>query len=133
MTVYPTHSLFLLAVVDTNVALHQIDFLESTVRNPFAQSSYPACCHRRHTHSLSTWIEQSASGALRNVIILQTVLEEVKHRSMSVFVRLKTMVQAAGRRFHVFGNENHTDTHVQRVRDIRAAAALGAHSACILW
>jgi len=56
-------------VIDTNVALHQIDFLDTT----------------------------SASGALRNVIILQTVLDEVKHRSVAVFVRLKKMVQATGR------------------------------------
>lgn len=71
-------------VIDTNVALHQIDFLDTT----------------------------SASGALRNVIILQTVLDEVKHRSVAVFVRLKKMVQATGRRFHVFGNEHHIDTHI---------------------
>lgn len=52
---------------------------------------------------------------MRNVIVLQTVLDEVKHRSVPVFMRLKKLVQATGRHFHVFGNEHHIDTHITTV------------------
>ena len=70
-------------VIDTNVALHQMDFLDVA----------------------------ATDGVLRNMIVLQTVLEEVKHRNLSVFKRLKTMVQTGGRKVFVFANEHHADTH----------------------
>jgi len=70
-------------VIDTNVALHQMDFLDVA----------------------------ATDGVLRNMIVLQTVLEEVKHRNLSVFKRLKTMVQTGGRKVFVFANEHHADTY----------------------
>jgi len=70
-------------VIDTNVALHQMDFLDVA----------------------------ATDGVLRNMIVLQTVLEEVKHRNLSVYKRLKTMVQTGGRNVFVFANEHHADTH----------------------
>jgi exosome complex exonuclease DIS3/RRP44 len=44
---------------------------------------------------------------LDNVIILQTVLEEVRHRSSPVFKRLKDIIADSKRRFYVFVNEHH--------------------------
>ncbi len=44
---------------------------------------------------------------LSNVIILQTVLEEVRHRSMPIFKRLKDIVADKTRKFYVFINEHH--------------------------
>ena len=70
-------------VIDTNVALHQMDFLDVA----------------------------ATDGVLRNMIVLQTVLEEVKHRNLSVYKRLKTMVQTGGRKVFVFANEHHADTY----------------------
>jgi len=70
-------------VIDTNVALHQMDFLDVA----------------------------TTDGALRNMIVLQTVLEEVKHRNLSVYKRLKAMVQTGGRNVFVFANEHHADTY----------------------
>jgi len=88
-------------VIDANVPLHQMDFLERS--------------------------------GIRDVIILQTVLEEVKHNKISIHKRLRTLVSDDSRRFHVFCNESHRETFVQRKpgesqndrndRAIRAAAS----------
>ena len=61
---------------------------------------------------------------------------QVKHRNVSVYNRLKTMIQTVGRRFHVFSNEHHTDTyikvcplsHTTRSTSLRAAAWHGGGS-----
>ena len=42
-----------------------------------------------------------------NVIILQTVLEEVKHRSSNVYTKLKEIISNPARNFYVFVNEHH--------------------------
>ncbi|KAG8039028.1 hypothetical protein G9C98_003335 [Cotesia typhae] len=52
---------------------------------------------------------------LCNVIILQTVLEEVKHRSSNVYKKLKDIIADPKRKFYVFVNEHHKDTFVERV------------------
>ncbi|PNF38325.1 Exosome complex exonuclease RRP44 [Cryptotermes secundus] len=52
--------------------------------------------------------------ALCNVIVVQTVLEEVKHRSSSVYKRLLDIVGNPNRKFYVFVNEHHKDTYVER-------------------
>jgi exosome complex exonuclease DIS3/RRP44 len=70
---------------------------------------------------------------LRDVIILQTVLDEVRHNKMSVHKRLRALVDDPSRRFHVFSNESHRETFTRREhgespndrndRAIRAAAS----------
>ncbi|XP_062555669.1 exosome complex exonuclease RRP44 [Armigeres subalbatus] len=76
-TVFPgPHYLML----DTNIILYQIDFLESE--------------------------------AIRNVIVLSTVLDEVRHRSPAIFKRLRKIVGDPGRRFFTFVNEHHRDTYL---------------------
>ena len=42
-----------------------------------------------------------------NVIIVQTVLEEVKHKSSVVYKRLKNIITNPQRKFYVFVNEHH--------------------------
>ncbi|XP_069698692.1 exosome complex exonuclease RRP44 [Periplaneta americana] len=59
-------------------------------------------------------IDVLEENALCNVIILQTVLEEVKHRSSSVYKRLKDVIANPSRKFYVFVNEHHKDTYVER-------------------
>lgn len=44
---------------------------------------------------------------IRNVIILQTVLQEVRHRSAPVYKRLKDMIQAKEKLVYTFTNEHH--------------------------
>ncbi|XP_033334555.2 exosome complex exonuclease RRP44-like protein Dis3 [Megalopta genalis] len=51
---------------------------------------------------------------LCNVIILQTVLEEVKHKSSTAFKKLKAIISETHRRFYVFVNEHHKETYVER-------------------
>lgn len=62
-------------VVDTNVVLHQTDFLE-----------HPA---------------------IKDVIILSTVLQEVRNQNRSVYTRLKELIRNADKRFFYFSNEHH--------------------------
>lgn len=45
--------------------------------------------------------------ALVNVIILQTVLEEVRHRNTALFQRLLEIISNKKRRFFSFVNEHH--------------------------
>jgi exosome complex exonuclease DIS3/RRP44 len=71
--------------------------------------------------------------ALRDVIVLQTVLDEVRHNKISVHKRLRAIISDEQRRFHVFSNEFHRETYTTRTsgespndrndRAIRVAAA----------
>lgn len=69
-------------VPDTNIFLHEIDFLED--------------------------------AAVRNVIVLQVVLDEVKHRNLSTYHRLRDIVANKEKRFYVFANEHRKETYVER-------------------
>lgn len=62
-------------IVDTAVALHQIDVLEHV--------------------------------AMQDVIILQTVLDELRERSLPVYNRVRALCADQARRFYVFSNEFH--------------------------
>eukprot|EP00505_MAST-04D_sp_SCG-Rhode-Island_P002029 Stramenopile-MAST_4_protein_2029 len=72
-------------VLDTNVVLKQIDLLELNVL------------------------------PLSRLIIMQTVLEEVQHKSNSIYNRLVQLVQHSERQTILFPNEHHTETHVDRL------------------
>ncbi|KAF2131611.1 ribonuclease R [Dothidotthia symphoricarpi CBS 119687] len=52
--------------------------------------------------------------AFHDVIILQTVLEEVKNRSLPLYHRLIALTKNEGKRFYVFFNEFRQETHVPR-------------------
>lgn len=47
------------------------------------------------------------AAVIRNVIILQTVLQEVRHRSAPVYKRVKDMIQDEEKHFYTFTNEHH--------------------------
>ncbi|KAJ3609936.1 hypothetical protein NHX12_022030 [Muraenolepis orangiensis] len=51
---------------------------------------------------------------LRNVIILQTVLQEVRHRSAPVYKRLKDLIHEQEKHVYTFTNEHHRETYVER-------------------
>ncbi|XP_063981458.1 exosome complex exonuclease RRP44 [Diachasmimorpha longicaudata] len=53
---------------------------------------------------------------LCNVVILQTVLEEVKHRSSNVYKCLADIITNPNRKFYVFVNEHRRETYVERVK-----------------
>ncbi|KAK0307385.1 exosome catalytic subunit dis3 [Friedmanniomyces endolithicus] len=53
-------------------------------------------------------------AVFQDVIVLQTVLEEVKNRSLPLYNRLIALTKNEGKRFYVFFNEFRLETHVQR-------------------
>ena len=73
-------------ILDTNIILNQIDILEVSGKE----------------------------GGFQNVIVLQTVLEEVRHRSSPIYKRLRDIISDVSRNFYVFINEHHKDTYVER-------------------
>ncbi|XP_069960706.1 exosome complex exonuclease RRP44-like [Cherax quadricarinatus] len=69
-------------LIDTNVALHQIDVL--------------------------------CDDSITNVIVPQTVIGEVKHRSLPIYKRLRDLVETSSKKFYVFTNEHHSECYVER-------------------
>lgn len=51
-----------------------------------------------------------------NVILTSTVLNEVKHRSMASYNRLRTLIKDRDRRFFVHSNEHSRDTYVEQLK-----------------
>lgn len=102
-------------ILDTNVILHQMDLLESM--------------HGRASSSASS--SSSSAGSLPSfvdVIILQTVLEEVRHRSLPLYNRLMDIVKdsehaarmgrsgntSENRRWWIYWNDFARDTAIMR-------------------
>ncbi|XP_051882670.1 exosome complex exonuclease RRP44 [Pristis pectinata] len=52
--------------------------------------------------------------AIQNVIILQTVLQEVRHRSAPVYKRIKDVINNPEKHFYTFTNEHHKDTYIEQ-------------------
>jgi exosome complex exonuclease DIS3/RRP44 len=52
--------------------------------------------------------------AFRDVVVLQTVLEEVKNRSLPLYHRLIALTKNDDKRFYVFFNEFRRETYVER-------------------
>lgn len=71
-------------VIDTNVAFHQIDLLEFNC------------------------------PATALVIVLQTVLQELKHLNLSGYRRITNLLKDENRSYIFFPNESCSDTHVLR-------------------
>lgn len=74
-------------VIDTNVALHQMDVLECEC------------------------------DAMRDFIVPQTVMAETRHRDLALFKRLQALVRDSSRRFYMFANEHHRDCFSDRRAD----------------
>lgn len=66
------------------------------------------------TNIILEQIDVLEEPSLTNVIIVQTVLQEVKHRSSVIYKRLKDLITSPGRKFYVFVNEHHCETYVER-------------------
>ncbi|KAJ9196158.1 hypothetical protein DTO164E3_6455 [Paecilomyces variotii] len=57
------------------------------------------------------------TGAFYDVIILQTVLEELKNQSLPLYNRLLSLIKTDDKRFYLFFNEFRLETHVRRNPD----------------
>lgn len=53
-------------------------------------------------------------SAFYDVIVLQTVLEELRNRSLPLYNRLRSLVSSDDKRFYVFHNEFRKETFVKR-------------------
>ncbi|XP_041055302.1 exosome complex exonuclease RRP44 [Carcharodon carcharias] len=51
---------------------------------------------------------------IQNVVILQTVLQEVRHRSAPVYKRIKDVINNPEKHFYTFTNEHHKDTYIEQ-------------------
>ncbi|KAJ3297254.1 exosome catalytic subunit dis3 [Borealophlyctis nickersoniae] len=66
------------------------------------------------TNVLYHQIDVIEHTAFLDVIVLQTVLEELRHRSNAVYNRVRQLIEERTRRFYVFCNEHHRETYVER-------------------
>ncbi|PGH12348.1 hypothetical protein AJ80_06758 [Polytolypa hystricis UAMH7299] len=57
------------------------------------------------------------TGAFYDVIILQTVLEELKNQSLPLYNRLISLIRSTEKRYYLFFNEFRLETHVRRNAD----------------
>ncbi|ORX84255.1 RNB-domain-containing protein [Anaeromyces robustus] len=55
--------------------------------------------------------------AFTNVIVLQTVLDEVRARSLQIYNRIKTMLEEVPKHFYLFSNEHNRHTAIERLKD----------------
>ncbi|KAJ3031722.1 UNVERIFIED_CONTAM: hypothetical protein HDU68_000657 [Siphonaria sp. JEL0065] len=55
--------------------------------------------------------------AFANVIVLQTVLDELRHRSDQIYERVRALAKDTDRNFYVFSNEFHRDTFIKKLKD----------------
>jgi exosome complex exonuclease DIS3/RRP44 len=79
-------------VLDTNVVLHQMDLLESNLGD-------------------------TSSPPFTNVIILQTVLDEVRHRSLPLYNRLFALIREPERHWWIYWNDFSSQTATTRLQD----------------
>lgn len=59
------------------------------------------------TNVILDQIDVFEENAITDVIVLQTVLDEVKHKSASIYKRLRDILVNPARRFYTFVNEHH--------------------------
>lgn len=52
-------------------------------------------------------IDVLEEDVIKDVIVLSTVLDEVKHRSAAIYKRLRDILLNPARRFYTFVNEHH--------------------------
>ncbi|KAJ3175303.1 exosome catalytic subunit dis3 [Irineochytrium annulatum] len=95
----------------------QVPVLESRPTPP-SKSSKKAFATTSHflipdTNVFFHQIDLLSHEAFRNVIVLQTVLNELKHRSASIYARVRALVADPTRKFWVFSNECHRETYVE--------------------
>ncbi|EER28095.1 exosome complex exonuclease RRP44, putative [Coccidioides posadasii C735 delta SOWgp] len=57
------------------------------------------------------------TSAFYDVIVLQTVLEELKNQSLPLYNRLISLIRSEEKRYYLFFNEFRLETHVRRQRD----------------
>lgn len=85
---------------ETSIALLPDHLIESTL---FECSHYLVL----DTNVILDQIDVLEEDVICNVIVLSTVLNEIKHRSATVYKRFREVIQQKSRGFYVFVNEHH--------------------------
>ncbi|NXK87714.1 RRP44 exonuclease, partial [Formicarius rufipectus] len=68
------------------------------------------------TNLLLHQIDVLEDPVIKNVIVLQTVLQEVRNRSAPVYKRVRDMIQNPEKHFYSFTNEHHRETYIEQKR-----------------
>ncbi|NXX91868.1 RRP44 exonuclease, partial [Centropus bengalensis] len=76
-------------------------------------------CPRPHyllpdTNLLLHQIDILEDPVIKNVIVLQTVLQEVRNRSAPVYKRIRDVIQNPEKHFYSFTNEHHRETYIEQ-------------------
>ncbi|KAG0204304.1 exosome catalytic subunit dis3 [Mortierella sp. GBA30] len=69
------------------------------------------------TNIFMNQIDVMEKPQITNVIVLQTVLEEVKHLSLPIHKRVRDMINNKEKHFYVFSNEHHRETFIEKLKD----------------
>ena len=62
------------------------------------------------TNVLFHQIDILEHSAVKDLIILQTTLDELRHKSLAVYNRVRALISETDKRFYVFCNEHHRYT-----------------------
>ncbi|XP_069000611.1 exosome complex exonuclease RRP44 [Embiotoca jacksoni] len=91
---------------------------EATVLQKDARIESDLCSYPHYlipdTNVVLHQIDVLEDPGICNVIILQTVLQEVRHRSAPVYKRLKDIIHEKEKHFYTFTNEHHRETFIER-------------------
>ncbi|KAK1167647.1 exosome complex exonuclease RRP44 [Acipenser oxyrinchus oxyrinchus] len=87
-------------------------------QDPCLESSLCKCPHYilPDTNVVLHQIDVLEDPAITNVIILQTVLQEARHRSAPVYKRIKDVIHNVERHFYTFTNEHHRETYIEQAQ-----------------
>lgn len=94
---------------------------EDNLLDPSPQSSSKLCSFPHYllldTNIVLHQVDVLEDPIFKNVIILQTVLQEVQHLNASVYKRIRDIISNKERKFYVFSNEHHRETYIERRKD----------------
>jgi hypothetical protein len=111
------------SILDTNVALEQLDFLENKevcvcvcvcVCNCIFLYLHHLPLHSptyTHTHTHTYTYLQASTSVLGIIVLLQTVIEEVRANSLAAYRRLQKLLRDEERMVVFFSNEHHAETY----------------------
>lgn len=106
--------------------------------NPSLQTVANSAIGKAHiilpdTNILLHHLDVLETALFQDIVVLQTVLEEVKSNSLAIYRRVRALVSQPAKRLFVFSNENHRQTFIEKAsgesdndrndRSIRQAAA----------
>ncbi|PFX23563.1 Exosome complex exonuclease RRP44 [Stylophora pistillata] len=100
----------------TNCVQTDDNLLDSSPRAPSKLYTFPHYL-LPDTNVVLHQIDVLEDPVFTNVILLQTVLQEVQHLNASVYKRIRELISSKERKFFVFSNEHHRETYVERGKE----------------